>query len=155
MQVIATVMLMLVSLVASAGDNLKAFPAAGDGMTRHVLVLPARDDEALWQVELIVGKQVEVDAHNRFFLGGSIQAENVSGWGYTLYRVAEIGPLAGTLMAVDPAEPKVTRFVPLGGEPYLVRYNSGLPVVVYVPRGAEVRYRLWLAEPESHAVPQG
>ena len=32
MQVIATVMLMLVSLVASAGDNLKACPAAGGGI---------------------------------------------------------------------------------------------------------------------------
>jgi ecotin len=48
-------------------------------------------------------------------------------------------------MAVDPAAPKVARFVALGGEPYLIRYNSRLPVVVYVPQGAEVRYRLWSA----------
>jgi ecotin len=30
-----------------------------------------------------------------------------------------------------------------------VRYNSKLPVVVYVPEGLEVRYRLWKAEAET------
>jgi ecotin len=53
--------------------------------------------------------------------------------------------MAGTLMAVDPNAPKVDRFISLGGEPYLIRYNSRLPVVVYVPEGAEVRYRIWRA----------
>jgi len=154
MKAFATVTLILVSLMASAGDNLKAFPPAEDGMTRHVLVLPARDDETLWRVELMVGRHVEVDARNRFFLAGSIEAETVSGWGYTLYRAA-VGPLAGTLMAVDPAEPKVRRFVTLGGEPYLVRYNSRLPIVVYVPDGTEVRYRLWSAEPAAQSMPPG
>jgi ecotin len=35
--------------------------------------------------------------------------------------------------------------VTLGGEPYMVRYNSRLPIVVYVPTGTEVRYRVWTA----------
>ncbi|MGB7838943.1 MAG: ecotin family protein [Terrimicrobiaceae bacterium] len=36
----------------------------------------------------------------------------------------------------------------LGGSPYIIRYNSSLPIVVYVPEGMEVRYRVWRAEPE-------
>jgi ecotin len=52
-------------------------------------------------------------------------------------------------MAVDPNEPKLSRFIRLGGEPYLIRYNSRLPVVVYVPEGVEVRYRIWSASSES------
>ncbi len=31
------------------------------------------------------------------------------------------------------------------GEGFLLRYNSKLPVVVYVPEGFEVRYRIWQA----------
>lgn len=147
--------LVMVAQLALAGDNLKAFPPAESGMTRHVLVLPAREDEGAWRVELIVGKHVDVDARNRYFLGGRIEAETLRGWGFTLYRVDAIGPLAGTLMAVDPAEPKVRRFVSLAGEPYLVRYNSRLPLVVYVPEGAEVRYRLWAAEPDAETMPPG
>jgi ecotin len=44
--------------------------------------------------------------------------------------------------------PKVERFITLGGEPELLRYNSRLPLVVYVPVGVEVRYRIWKADQE-------
>ena len=36
------------------------------------------------------------------------------------------------------------KFTALG----LLRYNSKLPLVVYVPEGVEVKYRLWSTEPE-------
>ena len=63
--------------------------------------------------------------------------------------------MAGTLMAVDPDASKVNRFIPLGGEPYLIRYNSKLPVVVYVPEGVEVRYRIWRAGAKIKGMKQG
>jgi ecotin len=134
---------------------MKAFPPAEPGMVRYVLQLPPQQDESLLRVELIVGKTVELDEHNRYFFGGRIVPENIEGWGFTRYVVADLGPMAGTLMAVDPNAPKVARFVALGGEPYLVRYNSRLPLVVYTPEGAEVRYRLWTAGPEALPVEQG
>jgi ecotin len=33
----------------------------------------------------------------------------------------------------------------------LQRYNSRMPIVVYVPKGAEVRYRIWKAGKETNA----
>ena len=36
-----------------------------------------------------------------------------------------------------------------------VRYNSRLPLVVYVPKGVAVRYRIWHADPEAKPVPEG
>ena len=63
--------------------------------------------------------------------------------------------MAGTRIAVDPTAPKVARFVALGGDPYIIRYNSRLPIVVYVPDGAEARYRIWRAEPETKAMEKG
>jgi ecotin len=124
-------------------------------MARYVLRLPKEEDESAFKVELIVGKTVRVDEENRYFFGGEIEKETIRGWGFPRYIVTKLGPMAGTLMAVDPDAPKVDRFVALGGEPYLVRYNSRLPVVVYVPEGVEVRYRLWRAEPEARAVEKG
>jgi hypothetical protein len=50
---------------------------------------------------------------------------------------------------------KVNRFITLGSKPYLIRYNSRLPIVVYVPEGVEVRYRLWTAGTETKAVEKG
>ena len=138
-----------------AGDNMKAFPPPDQGKVRYVLQLPELDDETTSKVELIVGKTVLIDKKNQYFFGGRIQKETIEGWGFPRYIVSEIGPMAGTLMAIDPNEPKVNRFIPLGGEPYLIRYNSRLPVVVYVPEGVEVRYRIWSAGSEMKAVEEG
>ena len=130
-------------VTAQATDTMKAFPPAENGMVRYVLQLPNQDNESGFKVELIVGKTVQVDKENRYFFGGKIEKETIKGWGYPRYVVSALGPMGGTLMAVDPNAPKVDRFVTIGGEPYLIRYNSRLPIVVYVPEGVEVRYQIW------------
>lgn len=145
----------LAVLVAHAADNMKAFPPADEGMTRHVLQLPKLDDESLFRVELLVGKTVLTDENNVYFFGGKIEEETIEGWGFPRYILKALGPMGGTLMAVDPNAPKVERFVKLAGEPYLIRYNSRLPVVVYVPAGVEVRYRVWRAEPDMKSIEVG
>jgi ecotin len=142
-------------LPVRAADNLQAFPPAGAGMVRYVLQLPPRADESAFQVELLAGKTVAVDDRNRYFFGGRIAEETIEGWGFPRYVVSPLGPLAGTRMAVDPNAPKVNRFITLGGEPYLIRYNSRLPVVVYAPEGVEVRYRVWSTAPEARAMEKG
>jgi ecotin len=138
-----------------AADNMKAFPPAEPGMARFVLDVPKQDDESALKVELIVGKTVQTDGQNRHFFGGRIETETIKGWGFPRYIVRKLGPMAGTLMAVDPNAPKVSRFVTLGGDPYLIRYNSRLPIVVYAPEGAEVRYRIWAAGAETRAMEKG
>ena len=143
------------ALSVHAGDNMKAFPPPDQGMVRYVLQLPKQDDETAFKVELLVGKTVLVDQQNRYFFGGKIQQETIKGWGFTRYDVSQLGPMAGTQMAIDPDAPKVKRFITLGGEPYLIRYNSRLPVVVYAPEGVEVRYRIWAAEPEIREIEKG
>lgn len=149
-------LLFLFAVPASlAADNMKAFPPAGEGMVRHVLQLPPQADESGFKVELIVGKTVETDAGNRYFFGGRIEEETIKGWGFPRYVVSKLGPMAGTLMAVDPDAPKVARFITLGGAPYIIRYNSRLPVVVYVPEDVEVRYRIWTAGAEVKAIGKG
>lgn len=141
----AVVLLCSVAWVAHAADNMKVFPPAEKGMVRYVLQLPEQEDELAFKVELVVGKTVTIDKDNRYFFGGEIESKTIEGWGFTRYVVSKLGPMAGTLMAVDPDAPKADRFITLGGEPYLIRYNSRLPVVVYVPEGVEVRYRIWSA----------
>lgn len=145
----AAVLLLLLALpVSHAAGSMSAFPPADDGMVRHVLQLPQLADESAFKVELIVGKTVQLDGRNRYFFAGKIQEQIIQGWGFPRYVLGKLGPMAGTLMAVEPGASKVPRFVTLGGEPYLIRYNSSLPVVVYVPEGVDVRYRIWAAGAE-------
>lgn len=141
-------LLVAVSVNAGTADPMQAFPASGPGMERFVLNLAEQKDESGLKVELIIGKTIRIDNKNKYFLGGEIKTKIVKGWGYTFYSVDKIGPMAGTLMAVDPDAPKVERFITLGGDPLLIPYNSALPVVVYVPHGVEVCYRLWTGDSE-------
>ena len=106
-------------------------------------------------MELLAGKTVPVDEGNRYFFGGRIAEETIAGWGFPRYMASPLGPMAGTRMAVDPSAPKVNRFITLGGEPFLIRYNSRLPVVVYAAAGVEIRYRIWSAAPEARAMEKG
>ena len=140
--------------IVQSEENLKAFPPAEAGSERYVLQLPEVADESLIKVELIVGKKVTVDSDNRYFYGGALKTVNIPGWGFDRYVLDNLGPLAGTRIGVDPNEPKSERFVSLGGDPFLIRYNSKLPVVVYVPSGAEVRYRLWRTTADQTVVPK-
>jgi ecotin len=153
--VVAGMAVFSASAQTEAERNLKAFPPAEPGMTRHVLMLPPAGQEDSLRVELQIGRTVKTDAANRYFFGGSLKAVNIEGWGFTRYVVADLGPMAGTLMAVEPDAPKVERFITLGGEPELLRYNSRLPLVVYVPESVEVRYRIWRADSEARPVPEG
>jgi ecotin len=158
MKAICIIMIVLFFSAVTAGraaNDMKAFPPADKGMTRHVLRLPQQKDESTFKVELIVGKSVQIDEKNRFFFGGKIEEETIKGWGFTRYIVSELGPMAGTQIAVDPNAPKVDRFITLGGDPYLIRYNSRLPIVVYVPEEVEVSYRIWRADAEMEAMKKG
>ena len=137
----------LVSACASAmsqDDDLKPWPAAESGETRFVIRLPEMQDETAHGVELIIGRQLEVDC-NRHWFGGKLERQVISGWGYPLYRLASVAGPASTMMAC-PGEEKSMAFVAVNLEDPFLRYNSKLPIVVYVPDGFSVRYRTWSAD---------
>jgi len=125
----------------------KAYPAAAAGMKRIVIHLDAQADEFAWKIELSVGKVMETDGVNHIGGGAKIAEKTVDGWGYTYFEATQAAMMS-TLIGVPPGTPKVTSFVTMAGTGP-VRYNSRLPLVVYVPEGLEVRYRLWKAEPET------
>jgi ecotin len=151
MRTIAAVVIAFVTGTApcAAADVLDAFPPAEQGMVRHVIQLPERGDEADLKVELIVGKTIRTDTINKHFFAGALVAETIPGWGYERYILRDLGPLAATLMAVPPDAPLVDSFVTTGGDRQILRYNSRVPLVVYVPAGVEVRHRLWHADPPN------
>jgi len=161
MNAILTRMLALGLLVfcgSAFGDEhpeLKAFPPAQEGTVRFVIALPhkERGEEDDFKVELIVGKEMLTDGVNLVRLGSSIEPRTLEGWGYTLYEVTGPSETISTLMAPPEGAPKVKAFVTAA--PLHVRYNSRLPIVVYVPGGYEVRYRIWSASETTHKADEG
>ena len=121
----------------------KAYPAAKAGQRRIVIHLEAKPNEDEWKVELLVGKVMETDGVNHVALGGpGVEEKTVQGWGYTYFEAPVAKGEWSTLIGVPPDKKPVPTFVtyPAVG-PF--RYNSRLPIVVYVPEGYEVRYRFW------------
>ncbi|HDR9241093.1 serine protease inhibitor ecotin [Burkholderia vietnamiensis] len=131
------------SAPAVSAESIKMFPQPAAGQQRAVIALPALDNEADARVELMIGKTLPTDCNQQWF-GGELTAEDVKGWGYTYYRLTDVKGPASTLMAC-PAQAPQQHFVQVRGDGQLLRYNSRLPLVVYVPEGFEVRYRVWHA----------
>lgn len=128
--------------------ELKAFPEAKAGMERLVIVLPhkERGEEDSFKVELIPGKEMMTDGVNKTRLGISLEPKPLKGWGYTFYEMKGKPIAMSTLMAPLPGAKKVKKFVK--GQGFTIPYNSRLPIVIYLPKGIEMRYRIWQA-PET------
>lgn len=135
--------------------DLSAYPAPAAGERRWVVqlpgVLPPTRDPALssspedWRVELIVGRNLEVDC-NRAVFSGRLRLQPVPGGDLSIVRVSGVTPVATTRMACPPGEAKRRAFVPMGSKPFVVPYNASRPIVLYAPDDLEVRWRLWKAE---------
>lgn len=130
--------------------ELKAFPATMPGHRREVIELPALANESERKVELIGGKAMTVDCNVRG-MDGQFESRDVPGWGYTYWVFKSAGQVRSTMMACPPGSEK-PGFVQ--AQPLMVRYNSKLPLVVFVPEGMQLRWRLWQAGPLQEASPR-
>ncbi|KAB1067080.1 serine protease inhibitor ecotin [Tamlana haliotis] len=119
--------------------DISMYPQANDDQLRHIIELPKTEDDYAYKVELYVGKMAEIDC-NQSMLSGAFKSENVSGWGYSYYNFETNGQIAST-KRMCPDNTKYEAFVKSTGE--IARYNSKLPIVVYTPKGYEVRYKIW------------
>lgn len=126
--------------------NLKPYPQAIDSLERHVIFLEKKDNEEAYRIELFAGKTMDVDC-NRHRLMGSFVKEDVQGWGYPYYKFESNGQILSTMMACPGS--KESKFIT--GDSQMVRYNSRLPIVVYLPHGMELQYRLWTAGENQQA----
>lgn len=128
-------------------ESIAPYPAADKGMTRQVITLPPQTNEENFKVELVIGQNMMVDC-NRVLISGEIERGTIDGWGFDYLVLGKIGQPATTMMAC-PDNKKHEAFVPVNlGQEGIQRYNSKLPIVVYVPEGITVKYRFWRADDE-------
>lgn len=151
---LATSLLCLASVNVSAAEkseldvnkpleSVAPYPKAENGTKRHTIYLPTLKNEDSAKIELIMGKEIEVDC-NRHMFGGAIEEKTLEGWGYNYYVLSDVvGPMS-TMMAC-PGNTKTKKFVTINNTKELVRYNSRLPIVIYAPDDVQVKYRVWNA----------
>jgi len=121
-------------------DDIHMFPQAQEGFVRHVIEVPKTENDYDHKVELLIGKNMMVDCNHHSF-SGKIEDVTLKGWGYKYIEVKEIKSGPTTMMAC--IKPKTEKYISIRDS--LRRYNSRSPIVVYIPKGYEVRYRIWSA----------
>ncbi|MGE4798891.1 serine protease inhibitor ecotin [Yersinia hibernica] len=128
-------------------EKIAPYPQAEKGMSRQVIFLEPQEDENRFKVELLIGKTINVDC-NRHMLSGNLETRTLSGWGFDYLVMDKISEPASTMMAC-PDNTRHPQFIAANlGDAAMQRYNSRLPIVVYVPQGVDVKYRIWEAGKE-------
>ena len=126
---------------AEAAKLLKSFPETMEDYDRYVIYLPQHDNEEALRLEVIPGIMKEVDC-NSHWLMGKIEKAVVEGMGYNYMIFKSDGSIASTRMAC-PDDELTEKFIAAEGN--FGRYNSQLPVVIFVPKGIELKYKVWKA----------
>ena len=137
--------------------NLTGYPDPAPGLKRWVIqpsgLLPKSADPLIsahpldWRIQLIVGQTVRLDCNTKRLSGSGVTMRMLpKASGKALFEVK--GPVAviSTKMACPDDQPTRTSFLSLGKQPYLVPYNASWPIVVDLPVGTELRWRVWKAE---------
>ena len=152
-------LLLLTPSIATAVPrlDLSGYPATAPGLQRWVIqpsgLLPKSSDPIIsarpidWRIQLIVGQEVPLDCNVKRLSGPGMTMRMLpEASGKALFEVK--GPMAVTSsrMACPGDQPTKRSFLALGKQPYLVPYNASWPIVVDLPEGAELRWRLWKAE---------
>ena len=151
--------IMLIGFQFALGQNVNQkvdtsiFPKPEKGFEQFVIEVPhsSIDEDANKKVEIIVGKYASVDTCNRQFLMGELESKDLQGWGYNYYTFNTNGNIGGTMMVCNNSE-KVEKFVAAQG--FMTDYNGRMPIVVYVPEGYQVQYKIYKAEPETYQAMQ-
>ena len=127
---------------SDAAQQLKSYPETLEDYDRYVIYLPKQDNEEALRLEVIPGIMKEIDC-NTYWLAGEFDIREVEGMGYDYMVFESDGNVGSTRMACPDAE-LIEKFVEANG--HFGRYNSQLPVVVFVPKGVELKYKVWKAQ---------
>ncbi|MCO1333027.1 ecotin [Microbulbifer sp. OS29] len=143
-KVLTAVFVLFLVTSSYAAEPLDAFPLDVNGKSRHVIVLPKVVDESRFRVELIPGRSEIADCNLRSF-SAPLQREVLPGWGYPYYVLSDLSSTMDTRKVCAPGT-ETRRFITVRGDGLLLPYNSNLPLVVYLPKGVQLKYRVWRAD---------
>lgn len=148
-----SVLALLMVMVTFAQKNMKIdysmYPKAKDGYEQKIITLKTLPNEDNYSVEIFAGKKTLVDSCNHFFLAGAFEQKTVDGWGYDYFNFESNGNVGGTLMGCFDNK-SVEKIV--HAQSIQTLYNSKLPIMVYVPKGYTLEYRIWKADEKLNLV---
>ncbi|MDG6882421.1 Ecotin precursor [Phocoenobacter uteri] len=131
--------------VSKSTMDISMYPKAQENQVQHTITLAPLKNEQDHKVELFLAKEMMLDC-NYHSLPATFAEKNLKSWGYSYYQVATDGNVRSTMMACPEREAKKGEVL---SEGFLQNYNSKLPLVIYTPKGYQVKYRVWRADSEK------
>lgn len=125
----------------------KIFPEAQKGYKKMIIEVPYSENDANKKIEFYVGKWMDVDGCNSFNLMGTYTQKDLQGWGYSYWDFTTKGEIRSTLMGCPDAK---GRHLFVSASPQIVDYNGRMPIVIYVPEGYDVQFKIFKAENEVY-----
>lgn len=123
----------------------KIFPAAEQGYKKMIIEVPYSNNDANKKIEFYVGKWMDVDGCNTFNLMGTYDQKDLEGWGYNYWVFKTNGDVRSTMMACP--DQKVRNLF-VSASTQLVDYNGRMPIVIYIPEGYDVQFKIFKSENE-------
>lgn len=127
---------------------LPALMLAGQNFAKNTIKLPKLEKEIDYKIELIFGKELEVDCNNHFLGGGKLR-EKPSKEPIMLYEFNSKAELASTMM-MCPDNKKKKKFVHYSFTKVL-DYDSYTPIVIKAPKDVIVKYKIYKKIDEKSA----
>jgi len=129
---------------ATVKNKTSMFPKATSGYVKYTIAVPQTKNDYDHKVEVIVRQEIMADCNTHQLLA-KVEEKDLDGWGYT-YLYVKSNPNTSMVNTKRLCtKPKEKKFIQIHNEILLRRYNSRLPIVIYVPKTFTVHYRIWSA----------
>jgi ecotin len=125
---------------AQVKSNVNGYPKPDSKSVQKVITLAPIADEDSHYVEIMVGKKTTTDACNTYVLQGELKVDYAQDSHNHFYKFTTDGTIMSS--AVGCLDTKTFEKVAYA-QSENVKYDSKNPIVVYVPKGYEVDYKIW------------
>ena len=137
-------LLLAMGVVAQEKDKKIQYPIPQEGWDKIEVALPAiKKGMGEYRVEFTVGFEMETDLCNPYYLIGEWTEHEVKDTDLVYFIASTKGQVVKA-MNECPNEKMKSQFVGLKSNSML--HNGGQSLVVYMPEGYQLRYRLWSVE---------
>ena len=137
-------LLLAMGLVAQEKDKKIQYPIPQEGWEKVEVILPViKKGNGEYRVEFTVGFEMETDLCNPYSLIGEWTEHEVKNTNFVYFIASTKGQVVKA-MNECPNEKTKSQFVGLKSNSIV--YNGEQSLVVYIPEGYQLRYRLWSAE---------
>ena len=103
---------------------------------RYEIILEKKVNETRLTVEIMPGKTMLVDCNSHSFWGEFLEKKDEHGYPYHVFKDPSFG---GTRKGCPPGYVNRMQFV-FGSK--IIPYDSRIPIVIFVPKSFEVKYRI-------------